>query len=345
MVNQFTEGLGKALVFEKLRPSLREYFMKAGIVEVPYSLFGKLFWVALLPVIAVFMTKGWPYILSLHQNVFIEFLLAFAFWIITLSLTIAAIIFALYFYLDLRIFNRTKKVEEMLPEFLNMVSENLKGGMAFENALWSSIKPEFGVLGDEMRLTAKKVITGYDLDKAINLFTQRYKSNTLRRSFDLITQGVKGGGKAADVIDEVVDNLDQTHELKQDMEATNLSYVIFITVIAIIVTPGLFALSFQFITVLEGVSEKVRDAGGSEATPSLLRLDELAITPDKFKTFSVQAVLLITFFSALMVSMIQKGDIKGGVKYIPMMMIAGWVMYQILMAAGHAVFGGLGSTG
>ena len=71
---------------------------------------------------------------------------------------------AVYFYVDLKIFNRTKQVEAVLPEFLNMVSENLKGGMAFENALWSSIKPEFGVLGDEMRLTAKKVITGQDIE-------------------------------------------------------------------------------------------------------------------------------------------------------------------------------------
>ena len=77
MVNQFTEGFGKALIFERFRPAVREYFMKAGIVEVPYSLFGKLFWVVLLPVAFIFITKGWPYILSLHQNAFIEFVLAF----------------------------------------------------------------------------------------------------------------------------------------------------------------------------------------------------------------------------------------------------------------------------
>ena len=341
MVNQLTEGLGKALIFERFRPAVREYFMKAGIVEVPYSLFGKLFWVVLLPVAFIFITRGWPYILSLHQNAFIEFVLAFTVWIVTHVIVIAAIVLAVYFYVDLKIFNRTKQVEAILPEFLNMVSENLKGGMAFENALWSSIKPEFGVLGDEMRLTAKKVITGQDIDKAIYMFTDRYESNTLKRSFDLIIQGVKGGGKAAEVIDEVVDNLDQTRELKQDMEATNLSYVIFIAVIAVIVTPGLFALSFQFITVLEGVSSKVSAASEGSNAPALLSLDSLAIEPDAFKTFSVQAVLVITFFSSLMVSMLQKGDIKGGVKYVPMMMIAGYFMYQILMLAGSAVFGGL----
>ena len=84
----------------------------------------------------------------------------------------------------------------------------------------------------------------------------------------------------------------------------------------------------------------MRASEGSNA-PALLSLDSLAIEPDAFKTFSVQAVLVITFFSSLMVSMLQKGDIKGGVKYVPMMMIAGYFMYQILMLAGSAVFGGL----
>ena len=344
MANQFTDGLGKAFVFNKIRPGLRQYFQKAGIAEVPYALFGKLFWASIVPVALIFILKEWPYIVSLQQNVFVELLLAFGFWLITHLLVIAGIITAVYFYLDLRIFNRTKKVEAMLPEFLNMVSENLKGGMAFESALWSSIKPEFGVLGDEMRLTAKKVITGHDVDEAIQMFTQRYESTTLRRSFDLITQGVKGGGKAADVIDEVVDNLDQTRELKQDMEATNLSYVIFIAVIAIVVAPGLFALSFQFLTVLENVSEKVAQAG-AENTTSFFNLTELSTTPESFREFSVQAVLVISFFASLMVSIIQKGNIKGGVKYIPMMMIAGYFTYQLLMAAGNLVFGGLVSGG
>ena len=341
MVNQFTEGVGRAFVFDRIRPHLREYFLKAGIVEVPYALFGKLFWVSLVPVALIFMFQEWRYIVSLEQNVFVNLLLAFVFWLITHLIVIVLIILAVYFYLDLRIFNRTKKVEEMLPEFLNMVSENLKGGMAFENALWSSIKPEFGVLGDEMRLTAKKVITGLDVDKAIYLFTQRYESTTLRRSFDLIIQGVKGGGKAADVIDEVVDNLDQTRELKQDMEATNLSYVIFIAVISIIVAPGLFALSFQFLTVLKDVSEKVAEAETGDSTPGFIKLEKLSITPEEFMKFSEKAVLVITFFSALMVSIIQKGDIKGGVKYIPMMMISGYFMYRVLMVVGNAVFGGL----
>jgi hypothetical protein len=36
----------------------------------------------------------------------------------------------------------------------------LKGGMSFDASLWNSVKPEFGVLSEEIQLCTKKVMTG-----------------------------------------------------------------------------------------------------------------------------------------------------------------------------------------
>lgn len=341
--NQLTEGIGKAFVFDRIRPKIRGYFLKAGIADVPYGLFGMLFWLSIIPVAYIFIFYGWDYILSRELNIALEFVFALLLWLALHGAVIIATLLAIYFYIDLRIFSRTKKMEEVLPDFLRMVSENLKGGMPFERALWSSIKPEFGILANEIRLSAKKVITGQDVDEALRSFTEKYDSQILKRSFDLIIEGIKGGGKIADVIDRVIDTIEETKELKSEMAATNLSYVIFVAVIVLFVAPGLFALSFQFLTVLQNISGKISGASGGADAGSVsmpISFGNISVEPDVFQSFSVNALLVISFFASLMISIIQTGTIKGGVKYIPMLMAGSFVTYKVLMFIATRVFSG-----
>ncbi len=340
-INQLTEGVGKAFVFDRIRPHLRDYLMKAGIVGVPYKLLGILFWLSVIPVSYLFIFKIWNIIIGMNLNILLQFIVALISWAIIHLAVILLLMLVIYFYLDLKIFNRTKKMEEALPELLRMVSENLKGGMPFEKALWSSIKPEFGELSNEIRLTAKKVITGQDVEDALHSFTSKYDSPTMRRSFDLIIEGMKGGGKIADIIDGVIDTIEETRELKSEMAATNLAYVIFVFVIVVIVTPGLFTLSFQFLTVLQNISAKISSAGIEEAAIKLpINFESISIEPDVFKQFSINALLVISFFASLIISTIQKGSIRGGVKYIPIMMISSHLAYRVLMLLAAKVFSG-----
>lgn len=343
ILSQLTEGVGKAFVFDRIRPRIRSYFLKAGIADVPYGLFGMLFWLSVVPVAYAFIFYGWSYILSQELNIALEFIFALLLWLALHGAVLVVILFAIYFYLDLKIFARTKKMEEVLPDFLRMVSENLKGGMPFERALWSSIKPEFGILANEIRLSAKKVITGQDVDESLKSFTEKYDSQILRRSFDLIIEGIKGGGKVAEVIDRVIDTIEETKELKAEMASTNLSYVIFVAVIVLFVAPGLFALSFQFLTILQNISEKIGSAGGGAEAGSAsmpISFGNISVQPDVFQSFSTNALLVISFFASLMISIIQTGTIKGGVKYVPMLMIGSFVMYKLLMFAATSVFSG-----
>jgi archaeal flagellar protein FlaJ len=341
VLNQLTEGVGKAFVFDRIRPHLRSYILKAGIIDVPYNFFGVLFWLSIVPVAYLFIFFGWPKILTLEQGVIIQFVLALLLWLAVHLAVILAIILAIYFYLDLKIFNRTKKMEAVLPDFLRMVSENLKGGMPFERALWGSIRPEFGILANEIMLSAKKVMTGQDVDDALRSFTEKYDSPMMKRSFDLITEGMKGGGKTVDVIDRVIETIEETKELKAEMSATNLSYVIFVAIIVLFVAPGLFTLSFQFLTVLQEISGKIGSAGGGGAGATLpIDFGNISVDPSVFQSFSINALLVISFFSSLMISIIQNGSIKEGVKYIPILMISSHIMYRILMLAADSIFSG-----
>ncbi|MBI2143880.1 type II secretion system F family protein [Candidatus Woesearchaeota archaeon] len=344
--SQLFEGIGKAFVFDRMRPKLKAYFAKAGIDAVPYSSIGILFWLSILPVAYIFIFKVWGIIIEKSQSLPVQFLMALLAWAIIHGAVIAAAVVLLYSFIDLRIFNRTKKMEAVLPDFLRLVSENLKGGMPFEKSLWSAIKPEFGVLSQEVRLAAKRVMTGTDVDEAITSFTKKYDSPMLKRSFDLIVEGMKGGGRVADVIDRVIDTIEQTKELKADMAATNLSYVIFVVVIVIIVAPGLFTLSFQFLTILQNIGSKLGESGGGGAASAMpISFGNVAIDPQKFKDFSKYAIMVIALFAGMIISIITKGSIKGGIRFIPFLFLGSQIVYAIGMSVGTSIFAGLTGFG
>jgi pilus assembly protein TadC len=342
LAEQLFESVGKAFVFERLRPKLRSYVSRAGLIDVPYTLIGILFWLSILPVAYFFMFKLWGGIAEKIQNPLFQFVLALSVWAIMHGAVLAAIMALIYFYFDFRIFNRTTRMEAVLPDFLRVVSENLKGGMPFEKSLWGAIKPEFGVLGQEVRLAAKRVMTGTDVDEALAEFTSKYNSPMMKRSFDLIVEGMKGGGRISDVIDRVIDTIEETKELKADMAATNLAYVIFVVIIVVMVAPGLFTLSFQFLIILQGIGAQLGESGGSEASSAVpISFGTVAIEPKQFENFSKQALMVISVFSGMIVSVISKGSIKAGIKFVPILFISSQFTYAVGMKVATGIFSSL----
>jgi len=339
ITEEIFEGVGKAFIFERFRPKIKDYLAKAGIYEVPYKYIGLIFWLSVIPVAYFFIFRIWNIILQKSQNLIVQFMMALVAWLAIHGAVLIAIIAIAYIYLDLTIYTRTKKMEAVLPDFLRLVSENLKGGMPFEKSLWSAIKPEFGILSQEVRLAAKKVMTGTDVDKAIVEFTCKYNSPMLRRSFDLIMEGMKSGGKTADVIDKVIDTIEETKELKADMAATNLSYVIFVSLIVIAVAPGLFTLSYQFLTILKGLGERVSSTGVQQVTAGMpIKFGGSSFDPQAFKQFSQYALMVISVFAGMIISLINRGSIKGGVKFIPFLFFGSQIFYLLLMKVGSSVF-------
>ncbi len=336
----FAEEIGKAFVLKRFRPDLRKYLLKAGITEVPYILFGALFWVSffIMSVIYIFLIS--PITLKLWPNALLFFLATAGIWALIHFAIALLIILAIYFYLDIIIYNRTKEMEKVLPDFLRYVAEDLRGGMPFERALWSAIKPEFSILANEVRLAAKKVMTGQDVEEAIKEFTDKYDSPMLKRSFKLVVEGLKGGGEIADLIYRIVEDLEETRELKEEMAATNLTYVIFISFLVIIIAPALFTLSYQFLMIIKSFSATLgQSTSNSPIIP--ISFGSISINPNAFKEFSRYALIVTSLFSAMVVSIINTGTIKGGVKYIPIFIAASLIMYTIFMVIATSIFSGL----
>ena len=338
----FLSDFGKAFIPKRARPHLRLFFEKTGRDDVPYHTFGVVFWVAAFISLFIYLTQIYP---ALRGKVFaVFFIVTFIFFAGLMLLILFILGMTGYFYLNMRIYQRTKEMESMLSDYLALVSTSLKGGYSFERALWSAIKPEFGILAKEIGLVSKRVLTGNDVSEALTEFALKYDSPILRRSIDLIIGEVESGGKIVDVIERVIMDLKKTKALKEEMAANTLTYVIFISALVMFVMPVLFALSFLLFNVITGFLGNI-SANLSSTNVSLFRISKSGINPSDYKVFIVLAISIISVSSAIIVSIIEKGDMRAGLKYIPMFLITSLFIYFLFLEILGGLFGKLVSFG
>ncbi len=324
----FLEEFGKAFVPRRFTPYLRKYLAKAGIYSVPYKFFGALFYLTAMLTGTLYMLYLYPF-LTKYSSI-IMLVGSMVSWFSIQIFFAVLIILLIYFYLDIRIYQRTKKMEELLPDFLQIVSSNLKGGMSFENSLFGAIKPRFSVLANEMSEVSKKVMTGYSVGVALQEFSSKYDSPMLGRSIDLMISEVESGGHITDVIDNLVGTLKETQTLKKDISASAVTYMIFIGAIVIFIAPLLFALSYHLLIIIMGFVGKLSSVTARSDLP-LLSVKQVQVDPFQFKIFSYAALLIISFFSSMIVSILEKGSIKSGLKYIPVFTAGSVIFYYIFM--------------
>ncbi len=175
-------------------------------------------------------------------------------------------------------------------------------------------------------------MTGQDVEDALSELSRKYDSPVLSRSFQIVVEGLKGGGEVASIIDKVVENLRETKKLKDEMRATTLGYAIFISAVVGVIAPGLFALAKQLLVIL---SKFVAQLSGSLSQASNLpvQFSTVAITPEDFTTFCYIALSVTSIFASLILSLIQRGNVRDGVRYIPVFVIVSVTVFYIAQLA------------
>ncbi|MFT4282829.1 MAG: type II secretion system F family protein [Candidatus Woesearchaeota archaeon] len=339
-IQETFQTIGKALIPKRYRPRLRSYIATAGIQTVPYSFFTILF------IISISITGFGYFTLNIQgfladQSLIIMTLSTFFFWFLGALFLSIIVMAGFYFWLNMKVYARTKEIEDNLTDYLVLVSTNLKGGLSFEKSLWASIKPEFGILSEEMNLVSKRVLTGSDLIEALSEFSQKYESPGLKRSMGIIIGELDSGGKVASVLDNIIDNLRKTKVIKDEMSANTLMFTIFISAIVLVISPLLFALAFNLLDILINVSTLLGGVGDSASQAGFgnFSFDEVQVESDHFMIFSVLALIIISLFSSMIISIIQRGDIMSGVRYLPFFAAVSAVLYFIFLRFLTGIFG------
>jgi len=277
---------------------------------------------------------------SLQYNYILILVLLAVIWILVFAVVLFMLWLAFYGVLDVAIFQRRARLEEVLPDFLQLVSSNIRAGMTTDQALWYAVRPRFGVLAKEIEEVAKRTFSGEPLDDALQHLVRKYDSKTLERSINLLVEGMRAGGEVGELLNKIAGNIQETNLMKKEMASSVTTYIIFISFATIIAAPFLFGMAYQLIIVIQEVFSKVDIAPGANAGFPIT-ISKGVISTGDFKVFAVTSLMITSFFSSIIIAAIKKGDIKGGIKYIPMFMISSLLLFFIILKIFSYFVGGL----
>ncbi len=332
--------LFKILGLQKRKGRLKSHIENAGLKINPKKLSKRLFDICVFINLAVSFyliyylstTLGYP----LNKTITLMAVL----WTLAFITLLFVIWILFYLSMDLKIFKRNRDIEDVLPDFLQLTASNIKGGMTIDRALWYAVRPRFGVLAKEVEIVAKETMSGKDLKDALQDFVAKYNSPVLKRSVSLLIEGIEAGGEIGDLLIKISSNIQETKIMKQEMSANVTAYIIFISFATILAAPVLFALSGLLIQVIQSIGSTIGKTGAASATHGFaLTFKGSGINYNEFRIFAIVTLTITSSISSAIVATIKKGDVKSGIRYIPMLVISSLVMYLIAQSILNSTLG------
>jgi flagellar protein FlaJ len=284
---------------------------------------------------------------SLSYGIILAFvsILLYAFGIIPFGYAVLlfAIIFVLFevlmhSILVIRTDNRTRFVEDMIPDFLRLLSSNIRSGFTIDKALLLSARPEFGYLEKEIRLTANETISGESAEGALKKMVDRFNSESLKRSMGLLAEGIMKGGNLPNLLDNLAEDLRQVKTLKKEVKSIVMMYVIFIFFASGVGAPLLYSVSGFLVTSMGEIGGKI-DTSSIPGNAPFMKFKITEMDPGFLNIYSTLAILITSVFGGLLIGLVQDGSERAGLKFIPILLLISMSIYFVSKIALIGIFG------
>ena len=235
----------------------------------------------------------------------------------TLVFMFLLLTFYLFVKISLQKSAKVKKMEFAFPDFLQLMSSNLRAGMTIDRALLISARKEFYPLDKEIMLVGKDIVTGKRIEDALQDMSKRTKSEKIQKTLTLITSGILSGGNLAVLLEETSTNMRERAFVEKRAASNVLMYVIFIFFATAVGSPVLFALSSVLIGVLSNVLATVPDVGAISTTVNVpFTLSQINIPLSFVFYFSLTFLIVLDILGSFVLGLVSKGEERAGLRYI-----------------------------
>jgi len=239
-----------------------------------------------------------------------------------LVMTAAVLEVGIFGYLVLLKNNRAEEAEEVLPDFLLLVANNIRSGMTPDRALLLSAKEEFGVLGKEVRRALKETVSGKPFDELLPKIGERLDSRALTNTIRLITEGMYSGGDLPSLLERTSYDVRSMRTVRKDVDSVIVTYKMFIASAVVFGAPLLFAVAINIVEVMILMREKINIGGLPVAAGSFTQISgPIDVNADSLLLFAGSAILINTLFASLAIGLMGKGRMSDGLAYFPVLLL------------------------
>jgi pilus assembly protein TadC len=249
------------------------------------------------------------------------------FSIIALILFLA--FFILYFYFKVRLAKSTRirKMESVFPDFLQLMSSNLRAGMTIDKAMLLSVRKEFSPLDKEIEKTGRDIATGQKVELALLDMSKRISSEKINKTILLILSGIKAGGNVATLLEQTSANMRERGFVEKRAASNVLMYVIFIFLAVSVGAPLLFSLSTLLVETLTSLLSGIPT---TEATGLPFTLSTANISITFVKYFSIVFIIFTDVLASLVLGLVSKGEEKQGLRFLlPLLLISLSIFFAV----------------
>lgn len=247
----------------------------------------------------------------------------------------------MHLFLYVAMEKRTKFVEKILPDALQLVAANIKSGFIPSRAMMLSARSEFGPLSEAIKRAGKETMTGKPLTESLKELTRTIRSDVLETTVKLVGRGIRSGGQLVSLFEETAVDIRRREGIRREVRANIIMYGIFITFAGCVGAPALYALSGFLVSTISRLGSMARIPEDISSRLPLQIGMSAEISSEFLMLFSVAAIIITTVFGGLILGLISSGKESSGAKYIPILLLVSLSLYFIASFGVRALFGSL----
>jgi len=237
---------------------------------------------------------------------------------ITFVIVYIVLFFTVQFMGSMKKAARIKKIEDVFPDFLQLVASNLRAGMTVDRAMFLSSRPEFAPLDHEILQAGKDISTGKPVEVALKSMSKRINSEKVDKTLLIILSGIRAGGDLAVLLEETASSMRQRGFVEKKAASQVLMYVIFIFLAVAVFAPGLFSLSGVLVETMTNLMGGMSPDAMPQNLP--VSFNTITISESFVFWFSLIFIVVMDIMAALVLGLVSRGNEKEGLRYLPVML-------------------------
>ncbi|MFH0927434.1 MAG: type II secretion system F family protein [Candidatus Micrarchaeota archaeon] len=261
----------------------------------------------------------------------------FGYMILSFALAFASVLTFVYLHLYYVIHDRTRRVEEVLPDFLLMVAAHMHAGLTPFAAFQSAARPEFGPLESEVKRIGAYSLGSESFTDAISALTRHIDSPILRRTIAFFENGLRSGGKLASLLETAADEIRDLEEIRKETVLNTRTYTIFLVFILVGGLPVLLAISTEFLSIFSSLQANI--SGDTASSVGSMMAPTLNLEPEFVNQMALVVIISTATLVSVFIGIISEGKVLYGLKYMPPLAILAYVIYFAIKAVLHGFLG------
>lgn len=214
------------------------------------------------------------------------------------------------------------EVEENLSDALRQMASVLRSGGTFEVAVREIAASDYGQLSKEFTRIMREMEGGKTFVAALQGMARRVDSDLLRKVTIIISDAVRTGGKVADILEEIAEDVRKFRQLRKERKARTTMQFFFIIAVAVALGPFMMGVSVGIATFMLNMGKYFASMGMKGVN---LAGAEAAV---KFTERTLTMFLIIqSVAAAVMAAIIREGRATKGFVYAPIFMVIGYLIF------------------